>query len=179
MEACLLHSQGFSTLVCVCGDDLSDNTKPKWHRQSSELYLNKLFTPAPCSVRLKKRDSVHCCCIVILVGLVIHLSVPWWNQWHFAALMYSWSRCSCPPLHPQRGDKWTLSVCCLGVTGSANGNYPPIQPYIHDYTVNTNSIIVFTAEHCINLWPIIVEPIVTMWGSIYCNQKTDRDWKHC
>lgn len=58
-----------------------------------------------------------------------------------------------------------------------NSDYPPIQLHIHGYAVNTNIIIVFTAEHCINLWPIIVKPIVTMRGSIYCNQRTDRDWK--
>lgn len=46
-----------------------------------------------------------------------------------------------------------------------NGNYPPIQPYIHGYTVNTNNIIAFTAEHCINLWSIIVNAVVTMRGA--------------
>lgn len=70
-----------------------------------------------------------------------------------------------PPLSPH-ANKWTVSGCSLGVTAFVNGNYPPIQPYIHEYTVNTNSIIVFTAEHCINLWPIIVKPIITMRVSI-------------
>lgn len=72
-------------------------------------------------------------------------------------------------------NKWLL--CC--VTAFVNGNYPPIQPHIHGPTVNTNSVIVFAAEQCINLWPIIVKPIVTMRGSIYCNQRTDTEWRHC
>lgn len=64
-------------------------------------------------------------------------------------------------------------MAVVGVTAFVNCNYPPIQTYIHGYTVNTNSIIVFAAEHCINLWPIIVKPIVTMQGNIYCNQRTE------
>lgn len=65
------------------------------------------------------------------------------------------------------------------VTAALNGNYPPIQLDIHEYTVKTNGIIVFAAEQCINLWAIIVKPIVTMRGSIYCNQRTDTEWKQC
>lgn len=71
----------------------------------------------------------------------------------------------CPHRH---GDKWTLSGCCVRVTAFVNGNYPPIQSYIrHACTVNTDSIIVFAAEHCINLWPIIVKPsLQCVWAFI-------------
>lgn len=69
--------------------------------------------------------------------------------------------------------KWLL--CCA--TAFVNGNYPPIGTYTHGVTVNTNSIIVFAGERQINLWPIIVQAIVTMRGSIYCKQRTDRQWR--
>lgn len=56
-----------------------------------------------------------------------------------------------------------------------DGNYPPIQSYVHAYTVNSKSVIVFAAELRINLQPIIVKLIVTMQGSVYCKQRTDTE----
>lgn len=65
-----------------------------------------------------------------------------------------------PPLTPPAWGQ--MDSKCWQDSASVNSDYPPIQLHIHGHAVNTNSIIVFSAEHCINLWPIIVKPIVTM-----------------
>lgn len=56
--------------------------------------------------------------------------------------------------------KWLLRRA----TAFVNGNYPAIGTYTRGVTVNTNSIIVFAGERRINLWPIIVQGVVTMRG---------------
>lgn len=173
-HTCLLaiHSLGFlCSFVCVCGNNLSGNASPNDPDRAVNYTLIR-FSPLPplfCKIKEKR------------YSFLLEL---WWDSacdpltfWGPDLLDQDAVALS-PLCSMQPRNKCALSVWCLEVTASVNGNYPPIHPHVHWYTVNTHSIPVFTAEHCINLWAIIVKPIVTMQGGIYSNQKNDRVWKH-
>lgn len=112
----LLLSHRVFTLLCVCvggGNNLSDNASPNDPTRAVNYTLIRFsHLPLFCEIKGKRFSTL----------LLIH--------WHFGTLISPIKMQNLPLCSFQLCNKWTPSVCCLGVTASVNGNHPPIHSYV-------------------------------------------------